>query len=368
VAVNDESSSSPAERVDLEAAAWLVKQDRGLTATEQDEFLQWLAAHPGHQAWFARHRATWNDFDLLARWQPEHSADPNPDLLARRRPRITRTMTRIWSTVLATAACVGLAWVWWPARVIEAPRPRVIEIVASAYERRTLDDGSMVDLKGGSRIVVRYTDTERRVALVQGEAQFTVATNLARPFIVRAGKVDVRAVGTAFNVRLAAQEVEILVTEGKVQLDHPAAAPARGTPPPPPIAAGAGATSSRDPVAPLPPAVSALSAGQRTVVSFAAEAAPPQVIAVTAEDMNRLLAWQPQLLDFDSTPLSSVVAEFNRRNRAQMTLADDELARVPIVASFRSDNIDGFIRLLELTVDVRAERRGADEIVLRKVR
>ena len=43
-------ASNPADitRIDLAAAEWLVKRDRGLTAEEQDAFLQWMAADPRH--------------------------------------------------------------------------------------------------------------------------------------------------------------------------------------------------------------------------------------------------------------------------------------------------------------------------------
>ncbi|MGH7943673.1 MAG: hypothetical protein ACREH8_07295 [Opitutaceae bacterium] len=80
----------------------------------------------------------------------------------------------------------------------------------------------------------------------------------------------------------------------------------------------------------------------------------------------RLLAWQPQLLDFSSVPLERPIAEFNRRNRVQFVLADAELAAMPIVASIRSDNVEGFAQFLAATPGVQVERRSEDEIVLRR--
>src|SRR5438270_643302 len=87
-------------------------------------------------------------------------------------------------------------------------------------------------------------------------------------------------------------------------------------------------------------------------------AATPRVIPVSADEIARTLAWEPRLLDFASTPLREVVAEFNRGNEVQLVIADPSLSEMPIVASFRSDNVDGFVRLLELTSGVRAERNG----------
>ena len=360
---------SAREPADLEAAAWLIKHDRGLTPAEQDEFLQWLAAAPTHGAWFARHRGTWADFNLLAHWRPEHGATPNPDLLAPKGRR--RRNLAFWSSALATAAAVALTAMLWP----RANRGWSAEIVASAYEQRVLEDGTIVDLNRGAQLQWRFTPEERWVRLLRGEAQFNVAKNPARPFVVRAGGVDVRAVGTAFNVRFENNAVEVLVTEGRVKLDR--ASESRtpqgvGLDAPPneptgtlaatPAHGGEGSATAGDDGLPE------LIAGQRAVVSLAADAPAPRVVAASTEDMSRLLAWQPQLLDFDSTPLGDVVVEFNRRNRKQLLIADEELRGIPIVASFRSDNLDGFVRLLEVTAEIRPERRGTDEIVLRKRR
>ena len=102
--------------------------------------------------------------------------------------------------------------------------------------------------------------------------------------------------------------------------------------------------------------------------SRAPEIAAPAVVAASAQDIDRLLEWRPRLLDFDSTPLADVVAEFNRRNPTRLALGDDDLRTLPIVASIRSDNVEGFVRLLEATMGLRAERRDDGDIVLRRSR
>lgn len=323
-------------RIDAQAAEWLVRRDRGLTAAEQDEFFSWLAADPRHGEWFSRHQRTWKEFNLLAQWRPEHSAEPNPDLLAKPRRRV-RWLA--WAAPLALAASVAVGLFVWT-----RPEPVAPAGLAANAGTRVLEDGSTVELRGDSEIAAAFTAGERRVALVRGEAFFTVAKNAARPFVVHANGVDVRAVGTAFNVRLEAAQVAVLVTEGRVQVTPPA--PAAG---------------------PAAPELPTLEAGQQAVVAIGPGAPPPQVAALPAEAIERALAWQPRLLDFDSTPLGEVVAEFNARNAVRLVLADDALAAMPIVASVRSDNVEGFVRLLESNATVRAERRG-DTITLRAAR
>ena len=338
------------DAIEPAAAEWLVRHDRGLTPAQQDEFLSWLTASAAHRQSFERHRRMWGDFNALKQWRPEHGTTPNPDLLARhRRPARWR---RPLPLLLATAAVVALA-LW----LVPTAGPRAdasLTFETAVYRQEKLPDGSILDLNRGAHVVVQFSATERRVLLVQGEAQFAVAKNPARPFVVRAGGVDVRAVGTAFNVKLAGPNLEVLVTEGTVHVSqHTVVAPAASAGPAPTAA---------------PVVLAALTAGQRTVISVATVIAPPVVVPASVPEIARLLDWQPRLLDFDSTPLAEVVETFNRLNPQHLVIGDEELRALTIVASIRSDNVEGFVRLLEGTMGVRTERTEAGEIVLRRAR
>lgn len=323
-----------------QAAAWVLREDRGLDPREQDEFLQWLAADPRHKAELARQRQHWRRLDLLGQWRPEHGARPNRDLLAPRGripPRARWWVTGAAGSLAAAAALVLALRTGSPPIVPPVPVPAA-EAVA-AIETRRLPDGSTAELNRGAAIAVLFTPGERRVLLERGEAHFTVEKNAARPFIVSAGGVDVRAVGTAFNVRLGRQAVEVLVTEGRVRVEQKDAEDA------------AAAATALGPE---------LGRGQRSVVPLTGRA-EPQVASVSTEEMEQLLAWQPRLLDFTAAPLRTVVAEFNRRNApVRLVIADPDLADVEVSASLRSDNVEGFIRLLEIGFAVKVDRAGGE--------
>ena len=91
----------------------------------------------------------------------------------------------------------------------------------------------------------------------------------------------------------------------------------------------------------------------------------PEVKDVSLGEMNQLLSWKPQMFKFDSTPLSEVIQEFNSRNQTYLVIGDAELARLPIVASFRSANVEHFVELLQLSMDLKVEREGDERIILR---
>jgi transmembrane sensor len=107
-----------------------------------------------------------------------------------------------------------------------------------------------------------------------------------------------------------------------------------------------------------------LKSKQQADVSFLPEPAPLKIETLSVSEIDAALAWQQRLLDFNALPLRDVVTEFNRRNHVQLILMDAGLAATEISASFRSDNIEGFLRLLEAGFEVQVERRGESEILL----
>jgi transmembrane sensor len=345
---SSEQDGTPAWGPADEAALWTLRHDHGLTGTEQDEFSQWLAADPRHRAAWAEHRWGWDELDRLAGLQTSVHAMPDPDLLRPRRSVWTQVggAARYWAAGLAAAAAVALGlFVWGPrAPVSEAPAMPLTFRMPALIEQRELPDGSVIELNRGAVVTEHYTDGERRVRLARGEAHFKVAKDVARPFFVEAGGVSVRAVGTAFNVRLESASVEVLVTEGKVQVG--AVAPNRPE------------TRAIEGNGPY------LGANERTVVSLAPSAPAPQVSLMPPAEIEARLAWQPRLLDFTDAPLTEIVAEFNRRNPVRLTLGDARLREVRLSATFRSDNVEGFVRLMESDFGMKSEWRSDSEVVL----
>ncbi len=350
--MTDEPTPSPrAAEIEHEAAVWVARRDRGLTAAEQDEFFQWLANDPRHGEWLGRHQQTVTGLKQLAQWKPEHSARPNPDLLAAPRAPTRYPAQRVmrWLIPVGLAAAAGIAALFWLQRpTVVTPSERFA--VVSPIVRKIMEDGSTIDLNRGAEVKVDYSAGRRRVRLVRGEANFTVAKNPIRPFTVNVNGVEVRAVGTAFNVNLRAKGVEVLVTEGQVQVSAPGHD-------------GAKANSSTS----LAVAIPILEAGQRAMVSLV-EPTAPTIENVPAHEIARLIAWKPRQLEFNDTPLAQVVAEFNASNSIKMAVDDPALALLPVGASLRSDNVDGFVRLLESSFGVKAERRSDGVIVLQHVR
>ena len=337
------------------AARWLARRDRGLSAAETSELETWLAADPRHATELARMEGAWRDYDW-ARSAPElvaMTAEAN-----RASEEAAPHPSRAWRPVLAAAAATlvlmsGLAW--WNVSSLEkreqTPAAPTYRLIASAAHRSVLEDGSVVDVRAGGEVRAEFTSIERRVRLVRGEAHFTVTPDAAKPFVVQVGATVVRAVGTAFNVRLETDRVEVLVTEGKVQ-----------------VADITAPETTRAQNVPL------VSAGERAIVErhpTPGSSTAPATIAVTPAapvELEKALAWHSARLVFDRTPLDEAVAAFNRHSetgeRVRLVLGDASLRTRRLGGTIRAANVEGFVRLLEQSVEVQAERRG-DQIVLR---
>lgn len=330
----------PDDPIESAAADWLARRDRGLSAGEQDRFLDWIAADPRHAATLQRLDRTWSALDTLSQWRPGNSLRPNPDLLAMARPRQTKLLPFALVAAAAGVAASLVLTVQRPLPPPEAPARNIVRVVP-APEMLTLEDGSIVSIDKNARIEPAFTRDERRVRLVNGEAHFSVAKNPHRPFVVEAGAVIVRAVGTAFNVRRAEDTVDVLVTHGSVELE-PSSATLVAGPPPRATPLNVGELARVDPTAP----------------------GNPRVTAATTAEIEQLLAWRGVRLQFADAPLSEVVAAFNLRNGEQLVIGDAAVADLRVGGTFRADNVDAFVRLLEMSFGVRAERRGDTAIVL----
>lgn len=331
------------DAIEEAAAGWLVERDRGLSPAREAEFLRWLRADPAHEATYRALAATWSMIGGAG---------------AIERPVAARAASpwRAGWLAAAVAAAAALAVAYFgsypgqqaPSRErLDGRFAMTAKTEVGGVRRIDLPDGSVIQLNTDSVVDVEFAPGLRRVRLARGEAYFTVARNPARPFVVSAGGVDVRVLGTVFNVRLKPDAVDVLVTEGRVRVGSPAAHPAS------------------EPGAHAP---AELTAGQR--VSLNLGHSEPEVaqqpVAATPAHIRQTLAWQGRRLDFDATPLSEIVAEINRYNRHQLSIADERLRERRFGGSFPATDHETVVRMLEADFGVEAERRAGQTLLRQK--
>jgi transmembrane sensor len=223
-------------------------------------------------------------------------------------------------------------------------------LVVASPRKEVLPDGSVVELRGDARIASDFSGRERSITLLQGTAYFEVAKDPNRPFVVRMGRVAVRAVGTAFALELAANyDLSVLVTEGRV---------------------GVHALSAADPLAtlPLPDAIVSLDAGKAVSLPTAEQLKDiPRVSSVNDEELRTRTLWRIPRLEFSSTPLRDVVALMNQHNARKVILGDNTVGQIRVSGILSAEKLDALAEMLETEFHVRVERQP-EKIVLRSER
>jgi transmembrane sensor len=208
----------------------------------------------------------------------------------------------------AAALFLGGAGVWWIDR-----RDQTYVSKLGQIRRVTLSDGSHMVLNTATEATVRFDKARREIELTSGEGLFQVVKDPARPFVVRAGYVSVRAVGTIFAVRTAGQSVDVTVTEGVVELVDSSAS-------------GGGV-------------IRRIAANEHATVM---ETSQVQVKSIPRAEAERRLAWRDGMVDFAGEPLMTAVEEINRHNQRQIIVDDPSLGSRPVVGMFRANDPDNF--------------------------
>jgi transmembrane sensor len=202
-----------------------------------------------------------------------------------------------------------------------------------------LPDGSAVVLDTDSAVEVAYTDIERGVRLVQGQALFEVAKHKPLPFRVHAGSRVITAVGTRFDVRLLGSPdtptVRVALLEGAVNVSN------------------------------------ANRASLETASMVAGEvlqAAPSAPMRVQPGDAQTLASWESGVLVFNDRPLSEAVEEMNRYTTNPIVLADESSRNLRVSGVFNTRDPDYFAETIAETfaLSLHRDQNGAVRLIARR--
>ena len=332
------STSKSVDRASIatEAADWYARL-RAHNVTELDavRFRAWIAADPERRREFEAIDEFWDDLGAI---------ENSPEVLRERaavakrraqasKPTVTHAKLKpgyqrkvVWAAAAAVLLIMGSVF-WMQEQSAE-------RYVTNIGEQRTvpLADGSVVTLNTSTEIRLHYSPNRRGVELVAGQAEFEVAKDAGRPFVVTAGGSEVRAVGTRFDVYKTADKVTVTLIEGKVAVKEAQ------------VQAGAG------------PAEINLIAGEQLSYEVKTGA-----VRRASADIPRASAWRARKLDFSDTPLPDAIAEANRYSPVQIELNAPELQSARISGTFEAGRNDLFVEGLQsyfqLNVDHPADRR-----------
>lgn len=322
--------------IDEEAAIWVWRMDSGApSAADAESFEAWLRQDPRHRRAYEELTRVWETLDELP--DPQRALQlPPANVSAETVAALTSRSGRPhwWLAAAATVVAAAGAATWLLSKGNET---QTLATAVGQHRSVTLSDGTIVALNTNTIVDTTFSHDTREIFLLKGEAHFGVAQDRSRPFVVHAGDSVVRAIGTAFEVRLRPDKhVDVLVNEGRVEVH-----------------------SSGKPEATIPTVtVRAVNAGEQLSTATANYA----VVPVSAEQVSSELAWRDGAVVFDSAPLSEAIAEIQRYTDARIIVSDPTIGTLPVGGRFKTDDLQGFLDGLEAALPVRI-RRAADGLV-----
>lgn len=232
-----------------------------------------------------------------------------------RRRRIVRRLALVAIAGVLALAGGGVSGGW---HAIEAPANRPLRV--------ELSDGSIIHLDAAARIERPIWPWKRSARLLAGTALFDIRHDDHTPFLVESGGATMTDLGTRFLVRMASDGPLVAVFEGTVEL------------------------RANGQVLELPAGKAGQAGGGGPVM-----APMPDEAAATGWSQGRLV--------FRATPLTEVAEALGRYGDVPILLDKPELAQIRVSGSFRLDDANAALAMLEQGLPL-AVVREPDRIIL----
>ncbi|TWX64961.1 FecR family protein [Colwellia sp. C1TZA3] len=331
-----------------DASDWIAKLDRGLTKLEKKRLAKWLSTDILNIEVLFEVAQMWDKMDHLSRLS---------DIFPQANVKKKRTRNSI--AAIAASCILAVTFMFYQSANKLLPFVQsTSSIVAMQASYQTnigesntinLPDNSKIVLNTNSFVQVKYSQNSRIIELLRGEIHIDVAHDTARPLsVIVAGKV-IQAVGTAFNVEVRNDLVELIVTDGKVLV--------------------AQKDNTRDDgieqiTKRLPQNSMAISKGEKVDLDMSGKK-QEKVRKVDPIEMAANLSWRQGNLIFRGESLAETMAEISRYTDIKFELADDkELQKVQVAGVFKTGDVSGLLDVLTRNFNISYQKVGPHKIVL----
>ncbi|WP_237057970.1 FecR family protein [Microbulbifer sediminum] len=328
-----------------QACAWIARlRSDSVSAADRREFTHWIGSAEANRRAFDEMSSLWGDLgalrhmpinELFPESLPSASSRPAPAARSTATAKSTGWSWPQWLTGggLVAACLVVTLWVGNQWLAGEAVNQQVYATVVGETRTVTLADGTRVQLNTNSELQVSYSREERHTALLRGEAFFDVERQTSRPFIVAAGKANIRVLGTEFNVERNPDNTRVSVTGGVVSVSESSSASG------------------------LRPESVKLVKNQKVSVSGSG------LSQVSTTSADEALDWTRGVLVFDRTPLEDALEELNRYLSVPAE-AETSVRERKLSGTFELSDPDSALKAIAAALDLREDRSNPDLTLL----
>jgi ferric-dicitrate binding protein FerR (iron transport regulator) len=310
-----------------------------MTSKENKGLDQWLSAHASQPEADGALKKLW---DLTGSYKNNYEPDIDKGLAAfqQRLAQVPGTQAKVVRMKPAAkllriaAAVMALLVAGFAVKnflLNPASNTETLATAANSIKNIPLSDGTVVTLNqnGSLEFPENFTGDERRVRL-EGEAFFEVAHNPAKPFVLETGPIEVKVLGTSFNVRSFPNEpaVQVFVKTGKVQVKL----------------MGSGKTYNLTP-------------GDMLVFPKKEKTA-----SVAPAPSGNAVGWKEGKLRFKETPLKEILAQVQQQFGVAFDLAGASKLDCPFTISIEQKNLKDAFQALAASCPLEFVQDGENKI------
>lgn len=302
-------------------------------ADEKADFEKWLNESPENQRYFDDLTRIWSDsaevFD-----NTDVAQSVNTDVAwnkVQKRISIAKPLKVSWlrSNALKVAAAVAvlIAAVFY---FKDSAPPQYNYVAEAKVTTDTLTDGSIITLNKKSSVTTVFSKKERRVRM-SGEAFFAVAPNKEKPFVIEVKTVEVKVVGTAFNVDNISKDGKVIITvqEGIVEVK-----------------------GKND--------IKTLLKGDKVIYDLATD-----TFEATEDVTKKMMEYKKGKLEFDGNTLKDVVNQINKFYGQNIEIASTGIENCQVNTVYAGEDVEQwFNEVVKELINIDIEKQG-DRLILR---
>jgi len=334
-------------QIQEKASLWISRLDRGLTQPEKQELTSWINQNKKHHESLLSLASLWDDLSVL-----NELSGLFPLEKMHKKHTIMPTLAMAASLILAVITCSSLLLGLGSNNDFNQKIASAVQYYETDIGEQatfTMPDGTSMQLNTNSKIKVAYTNSHRKLTLLNGEARFDVAKDKERPFTVTSGTQSFTALGTIFNVQKdSEQDMELVVTEGKVLISKTSN-----------LAKDAADKFEQLTLHPL--TASIVSSGQKAIIK---DNQPTPIEKISLDQVQRDLAWQQGMLIFDGEPLAKALNEVSRYTNTRFEISDENIANLKVAGYFKAGDIDGLLQSLSFNFNIDYQTTSKNTITL----
>ena len=204
-----------------------------ISVAEQQELNQWLSEAPNNKRVVAEVSMIWKAADAyrksqeapvgaaLARFKKARTAAERPVVNVAPSAKVKSLQLKRYFLRVAVAAgfLFGTFFLFSEMGGFQSNDLAEVTTTSGQTEKAALQDGSVVYINGNSEFEYPTTfDKNTRAVKLKGEAFFEIAKDVSKPFTIATNQLDVKVLGTSFNVYAYPDKTieEVSVATGKV--------------------------------------------------------------------------------------------------------------------------------------------------------